>query len=646
MICLAAVLLSSVASANDLDKIKARFLDAVWTDFSRDSASREAFMSISDHGMANDAVMHQLYVEASLPAAEYERVVGQFDAATCRWRDVDYADMHPGRWHPSLHVMRLCALAKEYTRPGGPHFHDPELGALLHKALKGWYGDTPICPNWWSNEIGIPKRFGAALVMLSDELSTEEYNEGVKVMDRALFDRKTGQNLLWIAGNHIMKGLLTSDYDWVAQMQAKIAGLIAVSDAEGIQKDWSFHQHGHQLQFGNYGLAFLDGIAFWMRVFDGTSLDFTPEQKDIIRNYFQEGISWGFYRGTMDTNFRGRHLFPDSGAGKWLAFNVAKDNFKACGLAGDAEPFGARYFPCSDCGVFRTNNWYASIRMHSRRVIGVEFTNRENMGGQFAADGALLLLQDGPEYDNIFPVWDWRKVPGTTTYEDGKPLRAEDTHRSKLNDSDHVGGLAADDVLCATMELERDGLHAFKSTFFFPGIIVNMGSDIRVSRDEITRVTTAVEQNFLKGEPIVGHQYAKHNKALYYSLDSKPLSVTAGPQSGIWTLMEPSLPPDTVTDNVFKCWIEQDLDVCREGGDTYAYAVIPSCRRIKSPQVKILANTKDCQAIRYAGWVCAVFHQPGSIKVGCKTIEADGPCIIIQKGRLIKTVPLPKPNAR
>lgn len=60
-------------------------------------------------------------------------------------------------------------------------------------------------------------------------------------------------------------------------------------------------------------------------------------------------------------------------------------------------------------------------------------------------------------------------VPGTTAYDDGAPLKCDNSVEARKNRSGHVGGLASGDVLCTTMEIERDGFtpssrHSFSGT--------------------------------------------------------------------------------------------------------------------------------------------------------------------------------------
>ena len=55
--------------------------------------------------------------------------------------------------------------------------------------------------------------------------------------------------------------------------------------------------------------------------------------------------------------------------------------------------------------VHRRPDFYASIKMCSRRVTGGERVNNENVSGYHLADGTLLVYRTGAEYDDIQPVW-------------------------------------------------------------------------------------------------------------------------------------------------------------------------------------------------------------------------------------------------
>ena len=161
-------------------------------------------------------------------------------------------------------------------------------------------------------------------------------------------------------------------------------------------------------------LAYAEGLSCWLRVLDGTPYLFSDAQCAVIEKLMREGICRSIWRGVMDPSFCGRQVFIDSGPGKTSSAAVAAENIAALKRPGHRvfrrfakrilEPEnrsdglrGPRYYDRSDCGIYRTATWYASIRMHSDRTIGFEFTNRENTLANFSADGALLFMQHGRE---------------------------------------------------------------------------------------------------------------------------------------------------------------------------------------------------------------------------------------------------------
>lgn len=187
----------------------------------------------------------QLYMSVHLPAEEVRRLLGLIDEQG-RWSDIDYADRTRGRWQPTLHLTRLYALAKLWADPGSESYRSQRLRDVLHAGIGLWLRIDPRCPNWWHNEIGVPKKLTAILLMLGDEATPEEIAGGLRILKRSQFGR-TGQNKVWLAGNNLMKGLLTDDGELVQRARDAIAEEIRLTTGEGIQPDWSFHQHGPQI---------------------------------------------------------------------------------------------------------------------------------------------------------------------------------------------------------------------------------------------------------------------------------------------------------------------------------------------------------------------------------------------------------------
>ena len=639
------------AAAQDVSILENNLHQALLVDFAPEADAHLECLERSDWGFANDAVMNQLYLQTTLTEAECEDLIARLLPGEEQWADIDYSDSNRGSWQPSLHLSRLCALARVWNTPGHPLYKSQRLKEICDSVALWWARNDVHNPNWWWNEIGIPRKAGIYLLLMGDDAPQPVRESFMKILARSNVEpRFTGQNLVWIAGIVLMRAALSGDAALVWQMKDIIQSTVQVTDKEGLQDDWSFHLHGHMLQFGNYGLSFFDSIAFWMRVLSGTPWEFSRESKEIIAGFGNNGLLWCFWGGYMDPSMRGRHVFPGSGRGKDLAFGIARENLAAAGIGIEGRfaggrnlggPTGGRYFPRSDAGIWRTKKWYSSVRMHSGRTLGYEMTNGENLGGYYSADGALLTMVSGSEYDDIFPCWDWWKVPGVTA-PDGSGLTPVADPRQAANATSHVGGLSSLGVMATTMELARDSLHAFKSAFFFDDMVVNLGAGIRTagSRD----LATAVEQNYLQPGFRQRGNAAFNGSCAYVVLDGDA-AVSTGPQAGKWNRMEPSLPDTLVVRDIFKMWIRHDSGkVHSREGDSYAYVILPcskACRLGRKPAVEIICNTAACQAVRHKGVTIVVFHQAGSIKSGRQTLSADEPCIVILRGQAESRQALP-----
>lgn len=643
------------AGASPIEDLRKSFVEASVVSYAPNEEVAERFIRYSDHGRANDVLLLQLYMSIHLPDAEVESLLAGFDWASGCWRDIDYADRNRGRWPATLHVTRMYSLAKLYKAGSDRWKGSAELGRLLHLAMAWWYENMPVCPNWWHNDVGVPKKLIPVLIMLRDELSEEEIAGGLKVLERSKFGR-TGQNKVWLAGNNLMKGILVGDEELIFKARDFIAEEMRMTDEEGIQEDWSFHQHGPQIQFGNYGLTYVETISFWLRVLKGTKYDFTPEQKGIVSSLMKEGICWCVYGGVMDPSYCGRQNFIDGGPGKAFALAVAAQNMaeamnsekefftdisNECLLPGNYgnSLTGARYFHRSDCGIYRTPHWYSSVRMHSERTVGFEFTNKENTLANFSADGAVILMQDAKEFENIFAYWDWRKVPGVTSYDDGRPLKCDDSREGRKNHSSHVGGLVHDGIMVSTMELNRDGLYALKSAFFFDDCIVCLGTDVKALQPGFKAVTTAVDQIHLQGNVTFGDTWIHHAGRGYVSLDGAPMHVSTDVQRGKWDWIDPAYKDKWDEGEVFKCWFEHPVD---GAAGSYAYAIVPdsglrqvarfarhlgeSCRKAS---VTVLSNDSACQAVLHGNTLAAVFHKAGQFVLDGETFQVEKPCLMI-----------------
>lgn len=619
------------SNENNLDKVRENFVTLSAFNYSPNDKVTDNFIKYSDYGRANDVLQLQLYMSVHLPDVEVNRLFSLINE-NGSFSDIDYTDRTRGRWQPTLHLTRLYSLVKLYVSPSSKWYKDIKMHENIHKAVNFWMKLKPTSDNWWHNDIGVPRKMTAIFLMIRDEITPMQLNGALDLLKRSEFG-KTGQNKVWLAANNLMKALLINDEQLLVMSKQFIAEEISISDKEGIQKDWSFHQHGPQIQFGNYGQTYAESVSFLLAVLQGTSYAFSKKEYDIVANLMKEGICWSVFKGVMDPSFCGRQVFKDSGRSKAYSVAVAAQNMAMVGEK-DSSLFinisnenlmpdkykntltGAKYYLCSDCGIYRTEDWYASIRMHSERTIGFEFTNKENTNAWFSADGALLIMQHGSEYDNIFAHWDWRAIPGITSYDDNKPLKVSDNRYDKENKTKHVGGLVSDQIMCTTMELNRDGLHAFKSVFFFKDLVVALGADIYSNNKDIIDIKTSLEQNNLIGDVKYGKKWAWHDGRGYILLDhssaaDQELVVTEEMQYGKWDAIDPFFKNDWSKGKVFKCIIKH----CLDKKSAYAYAILPKRTASQTKNmslcndIKVLRNDDECQSVAYKEYSCEIWHR-------------------------------------
>lgn len=575
------------------------------------------------------------------------------------WPDIDYANQARSNWRPYEHVQRLVLLAVQLSGNG---LEETTLARLRKTCVRGtafWRSHDFKCPNWWYNEIGVPQMLGTYALLMGGQLPKGEvdYITGT-VLERCGL-RMTGQNKVWLAGNTVMQGLLERDETKVAAAAEAIWSEISVSEKEGIQPDWSFHQHGPQLQFGNYGLAFAGEESRWMKVLHETPWALPPEKAETFRNYLLDGLGWVCWQGSMDLGSCGRQIFAGSPQTKARTlrriFEEMKEVDPAAAQAyreavarmdkGGANTLvGNRFYWRSEYAIHRGTKLFLSLKMSSARVIGTELVNSENLRGRYLADGMLLLQAKGDEYADIYPVWDWRRLPGTSlAWKEQVPVTGHSNDRLL---SHWVGGASDGSLGCAALAYERDGVTASKSWFFFGNSVLCLGAGI--SGKEPLPVQTTLNQCLLRG-PIIAtsddgavqslppgeRTFAKlacldHDGLRYRFYEPASVTVSSSKRTGNWRniYQNPGTPQANLSKDVFTLWIDHGV---HPSDASYAYGV--SLVSDGEPPVAVLSNTDGLQAVRWENdsWQ-AVFWKPGALELEKDLVlKSDQPCLVLAK---------------
>ncbi len=576
------------------------------------------------------------------------------------WPDVDYADTDRGGWKTYEHLGRTLTMVQAYKQPGYVLAGDADLRAAIQKALTHWVGEDYRNSNWWYPQIGVPMAMAPILVLMGDDLPSELTDRAIDVVLSRSKMGMTGQNKVWLAGIAFLKGLLRGDADLMTEAQGQIVEELRITTAEGVQPDFSFHQHGPQLQWGNYGASFAGNMIQWASIFHGTGYAFDAPRLRILGDYLSQGTAWGLWQGRMDISGCGRQIFRGSQRSKGSAAlrqlesmtqidPEHADTYQELMASNrrDAKNtfVGHKHFWRSDLSVHRRPTWYASVKMSSTRVIGAETCNSENMLGLHLGDGVTYFYRTGAEYEDLFPVWDWQRLPGTTCVQAKGALVPNS--KACRGRSDFVGGVTGGHEGLAAMEYIRDDLRARKTWFFLDEAVVCLGADINCSGSE--PVLTSINQSALNG-PITlstGRQmsmgestvdrltWVHHDGMGYLFLTPTTVTVQGLTQSGNWYRVHHRESRATVERNVFSLWIDHGAE---PHDAQYAYAVYPD---VTVDKMGGLASARPFAVLQQTAAVLAIssengrkvqaaFFQAGRLPCdGDVAIEVDGPCLLI-----------------
>lgn len=504
---------------------------------------------------AVDMVTKEVYQKKELLPYRVDQLMLTFNLNTGQWSDLNYDDRRESAWDPKIHTERILLLTGLYSNRQSVYYKQQKLNVLLHRALKFWFDANLICKNWWYNEIGVPKTLGPVFIMLRDELTADEMKKGVLVLNHSRI-KMTGQNKVWLAGNVLFKAILTQDESLAKMARDTIFSELKVSGSEGIQADYSFHQHGPQQQFGNYGLSFVNTLSFWARVCVDTPLEIDNDRLSLLRDLMLEGYSWITWKGYFDINSLGRHFFKSVDKSKALAtaysmldmsivdpkYSAQYEAFITRNYSQSYLPqlIGTKHFWRSDMTVHRSPNWFFTVKLSSDRVQATEVVNKENLKGYFVGDGNYFLHVRGDEYEGMFPYLNWKKLPGVTNFQTKDPLKVLG-YAGFRNKGDFTGGAVSENNGVTAFKLNRDSLSANKAYFYYKENLICLGAE--VASELKLPVFTTINQVKLRG-PVFFHDgrlrelkdtiyhskminWAYHDKIGYYNLQPADLTLSS-----------------------------------------------------------------------------------------------------------------------
>lgn len=574
------------------------------------------------------------------------------------WSDINYDD-NGNAWNPLRHLNRLVAIAYEYKAPHGSLHGDKDVLDGVQKGLDYWFEKSPTCYNWYKHKITLPRYMGVLALLLKDDIKSSTLDKMLETIsskqEYAYTDRiRSAQSTLY-------KGVVLQDEQIITNAIKAIASVIEQTTKDvGIQYDWSFRYHDGHLYTGAYGNAMLDNLLGMYPYFIGTSLDLSSDQFNILNNFLAQGLSPIVYGDLIDYNTIGRQIAV---ANAWnvttyipafeMFIGATKENRKLYKEMIDGVNSGKKQsltgnflYWCSDFSLQRSKNFYTSVRVgSSRNGNNTECINGENMYGEWCCYGLNFIMVDGDEYEGIFPVWDWKSLPGVTAPDSIQRGKGWYSH-----DSEFVGGASNGEIGNLTMDLNYCQTKAHKSWFFFEKGYIALGSSIESELDK--EIHTTINQTLRDGEIVIdGKRYSEdmefhskisyiwHDKVTYILPEESSVHITSKKQSGSVSDIFTYGSKDIISKDLLTMRFEHGI---KPKDGSYSYIIVPNtttkqAEKLANKQpIKILTNSHNLHAVEEvkSGTIQAIFHSPGTLNLHSGTsICVDKPCaVIIEKG--------------
>ncbi len=573
-----------------------------------------------------------------------------------RWPDINYADKEQSTWQVEKHLMRIRALSLAWANPRSSYYQDPQIWDVINKALDHWLEVRYKSGNWWHNQIGVPQCMRDIIILTRNKLTTQRIKQALEVLAQ-LKVGGTGANLVWSVDLAIHYAALTNDTVLINQYTNLLKNEITISTGDGIEPDYSFHQHGARLEMYEYGKAlFWEGARLAWQL-QGTQWAIPKEKLAVLNNFAFEGWQWmargiNTVPGTIDRSVSREGELHSADIRKLIPFLCELSPEKSAAYTalakrqdGRGALAGYRYFPYSDFTAYHTDDFSFFLKTVSSRTLLTESINNENLKGELLNSGDAYLINDGGEYYNLMPVWDWQKLPGITNFNGNAVIK-----RLSFvgNVSDGKVGLAAMDY---KLEEGSKSLSAHKFWAAHENIIVCLIAGFQTSNIS-GNAFTVLDQCRWRGNVTVNNpgfilsEGANHIKKVkwihhadfsYIPLTPATMNITLKTVTGSWTSINGSQSDKTVREKIF---MPEIIYPKQNTGLSSGY-VLASCKNVKEtvqlvndPAWKVLRNDKDCQAVIFKDkTVMVAFFESASLKISDKYhLQTDKPCLVLFSG--------------
>jgi chondroitin AC lyase len=501
-------------------------------------------------------------------------------------------------------------------------------------------------------DIGAPTDYMTILLLLKGHIDKKillHYSEYLKDKTDNLAHK--GGNRTWVSAVTIHKGCIEDNANLILKGFESIASTIQIAsdkEVEGIKIDNSFHQHRPQLYSGGYGLSMAESLIEYISLAHTTDFQkvFTADKIQILSNLLLKGHQLLGYRNTFDFGTVGRYLSRNRKIGTIsVDALVAMKQIDTANqeayqawidhLNGGVFPTsGNAYFWKSDIMTQHGTNYYLSAKVISTRTTGTEMLNGENLKGYYLPLGAANILTHGKEYDKIFPVWDWNRIPGTTAVQNSS---SAELRWYFFGSNAFAGGVSNGKNGVVAFEQAYNGVEAKKAYFFMDDMLLCLGAGIRAVATQ--SVITSVNQCLLNGAVTKDEnlRWVHHDGVGYVFPSGGNTTLKTDKQTGSWRAINETESDEPISHEVFSLWLNHGK---APENEAYCYVVMPNKTVEEMAQAStnhgfvVVKNNAEIQAVQNIEQKtkAIVFYRPGKVEFDKKlTIESDKPTLVLMQ---------------
>jgi chondroitin AC lyase len=610
------------------------------------------------------------------------------------FQGINYTDLSRTAGFPQRHhTDDLVYLAQAYKSKKSMYYKNKKLKEIITRGFKYWVDNDFFGDNWHNNQISTPANLVNLMLVMGDELPEDLVEKSQPIIGRANMNasgaRPSGDRIV-IAGILAKNLLFIGDREGFEEIIELIEGEVKFSTGtRGMQHDYSFHHRTDRVNnttsygYGKYANAFGE----WSYYVANTKYAFSVERINQLVDYYLDGIYKQMVYGVYtDISVKNRSIshkatFEPHGITEierlLLSTDYRKDELEEIIRLrkGEAEPSLSfcKFFWQTEHFVFQRPDFYTTVRMFSTRNRNMEEPyNGPGKTTHHRADGTNYLQLRGDEYHNIWAVYDWQKISGTTIMQKPELYGPDEIQKDGL--TDFVG--AVTDGLYGAVAFDfrspHDMLTARKSWFFFdeeyiclgtgitsrPGLPVAttvnqvlMRSDVTVKQDD--KITVIPEGN----RKLDNVKWVHQDKVGYIFPEPATVMLSNQVEQGRWSDItdQKNISEEIVSEKVFLLWFDHGK---RPSNASYQYIVVPDVSEQElietsgnNRHVEIISNTADLQAVKSnkLDIYQLAFYRAGEVEISDGfnfRMDSQGMAMIKMRGSRIEELSVADPSRK